>query len=227
MAASLFGEGLPTLELLETILGRKVDLVIEQDNQATILVAKAGYSSWLRSVSRTHKVDLGSIKEVLDRDSVQIRYVASAEQAADIFTKAVAPQKWEHALTLLNIVEPDSKAEKPKVEGPASRVPPKSPEVPKSSDNVHHDDDVPLSIPEVVDISKFGVDIPTIHRGAMAVAEHGESIIRFNKVVRGLSAQACQFIRGKYALPIKAALDRPKALRERRSSGKLKDGARS
>eukprot|EP00973_Karenia_brevis_P070214 9758696-Karenia_brevis.AAC.1 len=44
MAASLFSEGLPTLQLSEQLLGRKVDLVIEQDNQATILVAKAGYS---------------------------------------------------------------------------------------------------------------------------------------------------------------------------------------
>ena len=73
MAASLFGECLLTLELLETLLGRKVDLVIEQDNQATILVAKAGYSPKLRHVSRTHKIDLGSIKEVLDRGSVNIR----------------------------------------------------------------------------------------------------------------------------------------------------------
>ena len=108
MAASLFGEGLPTLELVEMLLGRKVDLVIEQDNQATILVAKAGYSPKLRHITRTHKVDVGSIKEVLERDSVQIRSVASAEQAADVFTKAVAPAKWEHALDLLNIVDPDS-----------------------------------------------------------------------------------------------------------------------
>ena len=79
MAASLFSEGLPTLELVEVLLGRKVTLVIEQDNKATILVAEAGYSPKLRHVSRTHKIDLGSIKEVLDRDSVNIRYVASAE----------------------------------------------------------------------------------------------------------------------------------------------------
>ena len=112
MAASLFGEGLPTLELVEMLLGRKVDLVMEQDDQATILVAKAGYSPKLRHITRTHKVDLGSIKEVLERDSVQIRYIASAEQAADVFTKAVAPANWEHALDLLKIVDPDSSGAK-------------------------------------------------------------------------------------------------------------------
>eukprot|EP00973_Karenia_brevis_P083414 11570996-Karenia_brevis.AAC.1 len=69
MAASLVSEGSPTLQLIEQLLGRKVNLVIEQDNQATILVAKAGYSQKLRHVSRTHKVDLGSIKEVLGPDS--------------------------------------------------------------------------------------------------------------------------------------------------------------
>ena len=56
---------------------------------------------------------MGSTKEVLERDSVQIRYVASAEQAADIFTKAVVPGKSDHALELLNIVDPNSSGAKP------------------------------------------------------------------------------------------------------------------
>ena len=56
----------------------------------------------------------------------------------------------------------------------------------------------------------------------MAVAEHGESIIRFNKEVRGVSAKGCQFVRGRYALPIQAAMNLLKAPRERRASGKLK-----
>eukprot|EP00973_Karenia_brevis_P018408 2523825-Karenia_brevis.AAC.1 len=92
MAASLFSEGLTTLQLCERLLGGKVDSGIEQNNQASILVAKAGYSQKLRHGSRTHKADLGSIKEVLDRDSVSLRYIISADRAADIFTKPVAPQ---------------------------------------------------------------------------------------------------------------------------------------
>ena len=175
MAASLFGEGLPTLEVMKTLLDRKVDLVIEQDNQATIWVAKAGYSSKLRRVSRTHKVDLGSIEEVLDRDSVTIRYVASAEQAADVFTKAVAPTKWEHALEMLNILDADASGAK-SYDGavPSSRIksdPVVAPEFPGGLVGDHPA--VPARLGDV-DVSKLAVEIPVIHRGLAVVAEIGE-----------------------------------------------------
>ena len=40
LAMSLFSEALPTLSLWDLILGRKVDLIILEDNQATIKVAR-------------------------------------------------------------------------------------------------------------------------------------------------------------------------------------------
>ena len=87
MCASLFSEALPQMDLWDLLLGRKVDLVVEQDNQATIIIAREGYSAKLRHVLRTHKVNIGSIKEVLDDQPVTIHYIKSDEQAADIFTK--------------------------------------------------------------------------------------------------------------------------------------------
>ena len=39
----------------------------------------------------------------LGRAGVVIKYVATNLQAADIFTKALQPVKWDHALTLLGI----------------------------------------------------------------------------------------------------------------------------
>ena len=74
-----------------------------EDSQATILVVKKGYSPKLRHVSRTHKVNLSCLSEIFSEDSVSIQYVDTKYQAADIFTKALPPQKWGAALDLLGM----------------------------------------------------------------------------------------------------------------------------
>ena len=104
LAHSLFQEGIPALSLWERLLGRRVTLKIHEDNQATILVAKKGFSPKLRHISRTHKVNVASIAEMLQPETgVEIEYVITTKQAADIFTKQLAPQKWDAALRLLGI----------------------------------------------------------------------------------------------------------------------------
>ena len=105
LATSLFSEATPApaLILWECLLDRGVHLEIMEDNQATIRVVLKGYSAKLRHISRTHKVDISSIHEVVEHDDVEIKYCVTDEQAADIFTKALAPLKWPNALTLLGI----------------------------------------------------------------------------------------------------------------------------
>ena len=97
LADSLYQEGLPALSLF--LLKRDdLELVIHEDNQATILVGKKGYSPKLRHVSRTHNVNLGCISEQLVPGSgISIQYVDTTQQAADIFSKALPPQKWDNA----------------------------------------------------------------------------------------------------------------------------------
>ena len=41
-----------------------------------------------------HKVDLGSIAEVLESQNIDIEYCKTEEQCADVFTKGLEPQKW-------------------------------------------------------------------------------------------------------------------------------------
>ena len=98
LAYSLYEEGLPSMQLWDKLLGRAVNLVIQEDNQATILVVRKGFSPKLRHISRT-----SSLKECIDDPSVEIKYIDTNEQAADIFTKALPPQKWFKALCLLGI----------------------------------------------------------------------------------------------------------------------------
>ena len=91
------------LTLWERLLGRAVSLQVMEDNQATILVVKAGWSPKLRHIQRGHKVDLGSLSEEFNEPGLSLEYVETDRQAADIFTKALEPQKWQNALNLLGM----------------------------------------------------------------------------------------------------------------------------
>ena len=106
VASAVFGEAIPVLQLWETVLQRHVDLIIHEDSQATIQVVERGYSNKLRHITRTHKVNLGSLSDLLQEKGIKIQYVESAKQAADIFTKALETIKWPNAIELLNIKAP-------------------------------------------------------------------------------------------------------------------------
>ena len=101
LAHSLYQEGIPALQLWEKLLQRPVDLIIHEDNQATIIVVRKGYSPKLRHIGRTHKINLSSLNECLDDPSITVQYIDTNEQAADIFTKALPPQY--KALCLLGV----------------------------------------------------------------------------------------------------------------------------
>ena len=46
---------------------------------------------------------MGSIAEVIEEDDVDLEYVETNSQAADILTKALPPQEWDNALRLLGM----------------------------------------------------------------------------------------------------------------------------
>ena len=103
LAHSLFSEAVPVWDLWQMMVGKELELHIMEDNQATIIVAKKGFSAKLRHVNRVHAVDLSSLKEMFQQPGCYIQYVKTEDQSADIFTKALAPQKWDNALKLLGI----------------------------------------------------------------------------------------------------------------------------
>ena len=76
LALGMFSEAIPASILWSLILGRDIKTRIYEDNQAAITVVKKGYSKKLRHISRTHKVNLGSLKEVcvLDTNS-ELAYI--------------------------------------------------------------------------------------------------------------------------------------------------------
>ena len=117
LATALFSEAMPCMDLWELLLGRPIDLYILEDNEATIKVAKKGYSAKLRHCLRHHKINLGSVKEAMENNPIEILYCHTNFQAADIFTKALEPHKWDNALALLGI----DKADQTATEEPAAK----------------------------------------------------------------------------------------------------------
>jgi hypothetical protein len=105
LAHSLFLEALPMCDMFDCILGRDVELEVLEDNEATIKIVRKGYSSKLRHISRTHRVNLASVKEVFENPNIALNYVGTLEQVADIFTKALEPQKWGAALDMLHMAQ--------------------------------------------------------------------------------------------------------------------------
>ena len=103
LVTALLQEAYPVLDLLEMMFNRPVTLRIKEDNTAAIKVLRKGYSTKLRHVQRTHKLNLGIIKEAIEDHSVRLEHVETDKQVADLFTKDLAPCKWPNAMALLGM----------------------------------------------------------------------------------------------------------------------------
>jgi hypothetical protein len=112
LSLGLFDEGIPMQNFWQMISGYKVPLVIKEDNEAAIKVVRKGFSPKLRSLSRTHRVNIGAIHEIITHDDVRLEHETTKKQAADIFTKGLEPQQWGPALELIGMKQLPLKGEK-------------------------------------------------------------------------------------------------------------------
>ena len=103
LSGALFAEGLPLLELWQVIHPPMILRILE-DNSAVIAIIAKGFSQKLRHLAKTHRVNVASTCEAVnDNDDVLVQHVPTEDQRSDIMTKGLAPQKWAHALMLLNM----------------------------------------------------------------------------------------------------------------------------
>ena len=80
-------------------------LYVFEDNEALIKMIMKGMSPTMRDVSRTHRVALDWLFDRINLDpKIQIRYIDTKNQLADILTKGnLTRDEWNHLLTLFNI----------------------------------------------------------------------------------------------------------------------------
>ena len=103
MAGAIYSEGQPLLDLLQQLVGRDITMRLLEDNAATLSILHSGYSVRLRHASRTHRIDVASLADLIQQRGVQPEHVGTGGQAADGMTKVVAPMSWERLIQLLGI----------------------------------------------------------------------------------------------------------------------------
>ena len=95
--------GIPTMILIDFVLNRGVKLHFYEDNRSAIKIIESGYSQTLRHISRTHRVNLAWLKDQLTKLNIDMKYITTERQAADIFTKHFTDRlKWYAALLAIN-----------------------------------------------------------------------------------------------------------------------------
>ena len=84
---------------------REALLYVFEDNEAVIKMIMKGRSPTMRHVSRTHRVLLiGCSIESILTPKIQIKYIDTKNQLADILTKGnFIRDEWNHLLTLFHI----------------------------------------------------------------------------------------------------------------------------
>ena len=80
-------------------------LYVFEDNEAVIKMITKGRSPTMRHVSRTHRVALDWFFDRINLDTkIQIKYIDTKKQLADILTKGnFIRDEWNHLLCLFNI----------------------------------------------------------------------------------------------------------------------------
>jgi hypothetical protein len=124
--------GLPSLDLWEVVLGRKIALDLIEDNESTVQIIKTGKNPTMRHMSRTHGVNVMWLHDLYHKGIFGMTYTRTEAQCADIFTKTFSTKvKWLEAIDLVGIRAPGSPPKLPPEPGPR---PPKeeTEQVPKS-----------------------------------------------------------------------------------------------
>ena len=83
---------------------REALLYVFEDNEVVIKMMMKGRSPTMRHVSRTHRVILDWFDRINLDSKIQIKYIDTKNQLADILTKGnFTRDEWNHLLTLFNI----------------------------------------------------------------------------------------------------------------------------
>ena len=87
---------LPAHDLWEKIFRRPIVADFREDNQAMIWACRTGRNPTMKALNRVHRVSVGWLHELLEKDIYAMTYEKTDKMAADIHTKGFSdPQKWQ------------------------------------------------------------------------------------------------------------------------------------
>ena len=98
-SAAVRFEGLPALQLWDTVLGRKVIATLLEANQATMQILRSGKNPALRHIARARRVNFAWLSDVFRTcDQIDLKCCSTHEQSADIMTKGFTnADNWEQS----------------------------------------------------------------------------------------------------------------------------------
>ena len=92
------------LDIWDVLAGPGSKAVFHDDNESMIKVCKTGKNPTMRHLLRTHGVCVAWLKEQFDSGHYELRYVPTAYQAADIYTKGFdSADKWQANCRLIGL----------------------------------------------------------------------------------------------------------------------------
>jgi hypothetical protein len=104
-------EGVPTLALLSTILGREVTLSMMEDHEDMINICYSGENPTMRYLNRTRKVGISWLMEVFKLPDIKLYKSDAKLQAADIGAKRITcVETWLSNCVLINLPNNDADA---------------------------------------------------------------------------------------------------------------------
>ena len=102
---------LPMQHLLQTVLGRPVNVQIKEDNAAAITAIGKGYSPALRHLPRLHRGAIDMIHDLVATEppehegKVEIVKVPAADHKGDMMTKELEVHQFNRALEMIGMKE--------------------------------------------------------------------------------------------------------------------------
>ena len=79
-----------------------------EDNAAALTIMRTGKNPTMRHLSRTHRINIGFIHEVVQSGQVTVERCRSEDMCSDVFAKNFSnPAKWEHVTENIGHVDPE------------------------------------------------------------------------------------------------------------------------
>lgn len=100
-------EALPALQLWEQLTSREMVVTLMEDSMSAITIMKTGRNPNMSHMSRTHRIIIGFMHEVVSRGQISLCHFRTSDMCADVFTKHFTNKiTWQNCVDKIAHVNP-------------------------------------------------------------------------------------------------------------------------